>query len=280
MKVKVDNLVKVYGDVIALKNVTLSFKAGNIYVLLGPNGAGKTTLVKIISGLIPPTSGDVYVNGLSVTENPSSARNMLRFVPQEPALDWLLSVYDNLYYYAWLLGLPKAERKRAVERVLKKFNLSDYSNFAINQLSGGLQRRVQIARAFLDETRPLLILDEPTIGVDPVGKLQIWELIKDETSSGDILTIVCTNDLSEAEFLGDIIVLLNKKVIRVLKKEDIALEDSVEIVTSSESIIVNRRELNKTLLSLIYDGIEIRSVSPKRPSLMDVFREYFGGGSE
>ncbi|WP_054840637.1 ATP-binding cassette domain-containing protein [Thermococcus peptonophilus] len=139
MKVKVDNLVKVYGDVIALKNVTLSFKAGNIYVLLGPNGAGKTTLVKIISGLIPPTSGDVYVNGLSVTENPpSSARNMLRFVPpQEPALDWLLSVYDNLYYYAWLLGLPKAERKRAVERVLKKFNLSDYSNFAINQLSGG-----------------------------------------------------------------------------------------------------------------------------------------------
>ncbi|WP_054840636.1 DUF4162 domain-containing protein [Thermococcus peptonophilus] len=115
-----------------------------------------------------------------------------------------------------------------------------------------------------------------------MGKLQIWELIKDETSSGgDILTIVCTNDLSEAEFLGgDIIVLLNKKVIRVLKKEDIALEDSVEIVTSSESIIVNRRELNKTLLSLIYDGIEIRSVSPKRPSLMDVFREYFGGGSE
>lgn len=204
-----DNVSKFYGDVKAVDGLSLEVSDGEIFALLGPNGAGKTTTISILATLVRPTSGRVLVDGVDVWRYRDRVRRMIAYAPQELALDMLLSVYDNLDLYARLQGVPSKERRNKIEEVLRIFELSDKRRARIIELSGGLQRRVQLARVFL-VNKPLILLDEPTLGLDPAFKLRAWELLKEKARREKATVILCTNDLNEARYMADRVAFINK----------------------------------------------------------------------
>lgn len=196
-----------YGAVEALGGVSLNIPTSTCVVLLGPNGAGKTTLLKVIATLVRPQSGSVEVDGVDCITEPELVRKKLCYVPQDRAVDILLNVRDNLRLSAMLNGVPPAERERRVDETLSILGLSAREKANVFQMSGGQVRRVQLARVFLSDA-PCLILDEPTLGVDPKGKHEIWSLIKSRARETGNTVLVASNDMTEAETLGDRIIFL------------------------------------------------------------------------
>lgn len=288
-------LTKNFNGLIALNNVSLTVKKGEIFCLLGPNGAGKTTLISILATLIKPTSGDAEICGFNLQER-DKIRQRITLVPQELALDLPLSVYDNLYFYAWLQGFPKAMRKKKVEEIIHEFDMDEKINVPVIRLSGGLMRRVQLARAFLSNA-DLYFFDEPTLGLDPVGTFKAWSLIKKLAASGKTI-ILATNNMHEAETLSDRIAFINKgKLITVdtpQRLKDIAGVTTVKVIfrgnieteniktmldidnlrISQNSIEVVVKQLDSTLvnlLNLVQSQAEIIDMQVTKPSLDDVF---------
>ena len=165
-----------YGQHEALRSVTLDVPAGALYGLLGPNGSGKTTLFRILSTLMPPSEGDARVFGLDTTQRPEAVRNRLGVVFQDPALDEALTVRENLRFQASLYGLAGADRRDRINDLLTRLDVADRAGDRVEALSGGLKRRVDLARGLLH--RPdLLLLDEPTTGLDPGARRAFWTAI-------------------------------------------------------------------------------------------------------
>lgn len=212
--IKVEHVSKLYGQVKAVNDIVLSIKSGLVFGFLGPNGAGKSTTIKILTTLIPPSSGSLTILGINAIENPLQIRHKIGVVLQQPHYEPTLTVEKSLDKYGMMWNVPKTERKKRMEELLKDFDLTDIRKKKNEDLSIGQRRRVQVAREFMHDM-DLLFLDEPTVGLDPSARRKLLDYLKDKVKTG--LTIFYTTHiLSEAEYLCDQITIIDKgKIIAV-----------------------------------------------------------------
>ena len=188
-------------DLVAVNDFDLTIPMGQVYGLLGPNGSGKTTTVNVISALLPPTEGTCRVMGVDVRKDPSTVRSRIGVVPQETALYNDLSALENLQFHARLYRAPRSERQHRIDEVLDLVGLSGRRKDRVGTFSGGMQRRLALARALL--TRPdIIILDEPTLGVDVQSRNALWERIRAQADDGGTV-LLTTNYMEEAQALAD-----------------------------------------------------------------------------
>lgn len=200
-------LCKAFGTLLAVDHLTLSVKQGEIFGLLGPNGSGKTTTINLISGLSTPTSGEVQVMGYDMPRHARRIRQMLGAVPQETALYEELSAWDNLDFHADLFGIPYKEKKECIRQMLELVQLQDRKHSRVRIFSGGMKRRLALARALLHDPH-LLYLDEPTLGVDVQSRRAIWDYILSLHERGKTV-LITTNYLEEAQALCERIAILD-----------------------------------------------------------------------
>ncbi len=212
--IRIDNLSKHYKTLKAVDGLSLHVKPGELFAFLGPNGAGKTTTIRIMTGLTRRTSGTVTLNGIEVGPKSVTARKQCGLVPQSINLDRELSVYENLTIHGRLFRMGRAERKQRIDELLDYVEMGDRKESLIKNLSGGMKRRVMIARALL-HSPAILFLDEPTVGLDPAIRRKIWALIKKIQQQGTTVFLT-THYIEEAEFLADRVAMIDKgKIITV-----------------------------------------------------------------
>jgi len=200
-------LCKKHKDKTAVKNLDLTIREGELYALLGVNGAGKSTTIKMLSTLTPPTSGEAYVLGNSVTKNAAKVKEVINVSPQETAVAAKLSVRENLEFIAKIYGANKKEARAKADEMIEKFGMEDITRQKAGTLSGGWQRRLSIAMALITEPK-VLFLDEPTLGLDVLARRELWHVI--EKLKGKITIILTTHYLEEAEALSDRIGIMAK----------------------------------------------------------------------
>src|SRR3954471_10081925 len=205
----IDNLQKRYPTgVEALRGVSIDIEPGAIYGLLGPNGAGKSTLIHCTTGLAQPTGGTIEVFGHDAIDNYAEARQAVGLAPQEPNLDWFLTAEETLDYHAGYFGMPKRERRERARELLEAFSLTEKRDDRTRTLSGGMKRRLILARALMHRPR-LLILDEPTAGVDVELRLELWHYVRRINEQGTTV-LLTTHYLEEAEQLCDRVAFINE----------------------------------------------------------------------
>ena len=213
--ISINNLNKRFSNgVVALKDVSLNVAAGEIIALLGPNGAGKTTLISIACGLTFPTSGQILVGGYDIRKDYRAARKLIGFVPQEVALERYESVIDTVNFSRGLFGLP--QNNALVEHTLKILSLWDKRKSSLRELSGGMKRRVLIAKALVHEPQ-VLFLDEPSAGVDVQLRKEMWEIIKRLSETGATI-VLTTHYIEEAEALANRVAIINNGEISIVEK--------------------------------------------------------------
>lgn len=211
---RVSEVTKKYGQKQALKGVSLDIQRGEILGLLGVNGAGKTTLSSIIATLHPPTSGDVLFEGGSIYKNLGAYRFQLGFCPQHPNLNATMTLGDNLRFSGRFYGMEEAAIEKRLAELVAKFELGEYLHQFASVLSGGYKQRFMIARSLMHSPQ-LLLLDEPTVGMDPHIRRQIWSLIKDLKADG-VTVLLTTHYLDEAEQLSDRVCILDAGQIKLI----------------------------------------------------------------
>jgi ABC-2 type transport system ATP-binding protein len=214
-QIKIINLSKIYKNGFnALKGVNLKVKKGEIFAMLGPNGAGKTTLISIICGIVKPTSGEVTVDGLNIIDDYRETRSKIGLVPQELTLEQFETVFNNVSYSRGLYG--KKPDPIHIEKILKQLSLWDKKDLRLNQLSGGMKRRVLIAKALSHEPS-ILFLDEPTAGVDVELRQDMWKIVEGLRKTG-VTIILTTHYIEEAEAIADRVGVINQGEIIVVEK--------------------------------------------------------------
>lgn len=203
--IKIDHLTKKYKDIVAVDDLSLSVKRGELFSLLGVNGAGKTTTIKMLSCLTKPTSGDAYLLGKSIVNESEAVKKIIAVSPQETAIAYGLSVKENLELIGGLHGLKKDKLEEKIKELVLLFGLDSVLNKKAGKLSGGWQRRVSIAMALLSEPQ-ILFLDEPTLGLDVIVRSEMWDMIR--AMKGRITVILTTHYMEEAEALSDRIAIM------------------------------------------------------------------------
>jgi len=196
--IRVKNLVKNYGELVAVRDVSFEVARGEIFAFLGPNGAGKTTTIKMLTTLLRPTSGTVELDGLDPTVEQNQARKRFGIVFQDPSLDEELTAYENMDFHGVLYKVPRAVRRERVERLLKLFELWPRRDDPVKQFSGGMRRRLEIARGLL-HTPKILFLDEPTLGLDPQTRNQLWTHVRQLNDEEQVTVFLTTHYMEEAE---------------------------------------------------------------------------------
>ena len=215
-QIEINNLSKVYDDGFnALKNINLDIKKGEILAMLGPNGAGKTTLINIICGIVKPTSGKVSVEGFDIINDYRETRSRIGLVPQELTLEQFETVFNNVSYSRGLYG--KKPDPSYIEKILKQLSLWDKKDSILRQLSGGMKRRVLIAKALSHEPQ-ILFLDEPTAGVDVELRQEMWKVVQSLRETG-VTIILTTHYIEEAEAIADRVGVINQGEIIVVEKK-------------------------------------------------------------
>ena len=199
--VRASRITKRFGEVVAVDGVSFGVRRGETYGLLGPNGAGKTTTMRMMSGLSPLTSGELSVAGIDVSRQGREVRDVLGVVTQQDGLDTDLNARDNLIVYGFIAGLSRAQAERRADAVLMYFDLTDKVNEEIDNLSGGMKRRLAIARAFMTEPQ-VMVLDEPTTGLDPHGRNRVWQELETMKQAG-VTIFMSTHYMDEAAALCD-----------------------------------------------------------------------------
>ena len=216
--INVSHLSKSYGSVQAVDDIVLSVKSGSVFGFLGPNGAGKSTTIKLLTTLIRPSSGSLTILGIDAVTNPLQIRDKIGVVLQQPSYEPTLSVEKSLDKYGMMWNVPKLERKKRTEQLLKDFDLVEICKKRNEDLSIGQRRRVQVAREFMHDMK-LLFLDEPTVGLDPSARRKLLDYLKNKVKTG--LTIFYTTHiLSEAEYLCDEIAIIDKGKIVTIDSPD------------------------------------------------------------
>ena len=200
-------MAKYYGDVKALDGVTLQAEQGTIFGLLGPNGAGKTTLVRMLSTLLAPDKGSAQVLGLDVVERPREVRKLIGLAGQFAAVDELLTGYENLYMVGRLYHLNQKEAKKRAKTVLQQLGLSDAASRLVKTYSGGMRRRLDLGASLVGQPK-ILFLDEPTTGLDPRTRLDLWQIIRELVAGGTSIMLT-TQYLEEADELADMIAVID-----------------------------------------------------------------------
>ena len=200
--IEVAHIFKRYGDFEAVKDVSFSVADGEIFGLLGPNGAGKSTLIRMMTTLIPLTAGRAIVAGHDVAREPDAVRRMIGVIPQALTSDPDLTVEENLGIYAKLYSVPKAERIKNIQEVLEAVDLTKWRGAQVKTLSGGMRRRVEIARGLVHNPR-IFFLDEPTTGLDPVSRIAVWEMLSNLRATRNLTILITTHYMDEADKLCD-----------------------------------------------------------------------------
>lgn len=215
--IETKNISKTFGEIKAVDKVSITVENGEVYSLLGMNGAGKSTLIKMLCGLVEPTSGKGSILGYDVIEETNQVKKVIAVSPQETAIAPNLTVYENLDLMAGLNGFSKKERERKVDEMLHNLSLEPFSKQRSKELSGGWQRRLSIAMALISEP-DVLFLDEPTVGLDILARHEVWNVIK--SLKGKVTIILTTHYLEEAQNLSDRICILKKGKVKALGAVD------------------------------------------------------------
>ncbi len=206
--IAVNNIVKRYGNFEAVKGITFEVAKGEIFGLLGPNGAGKSTLIRMMTTLIPVTSGSAIIDGHDVSREPDAVRRVIGVIPQALTSDIDLTVEENLSIYAKLYEVPKAQRLRNIEELLQAVDLLKWRHAQTKTLSGGMRRRLEIARGLIHNPR-IFFLDEPTTGLDPVSRVAVWEMLNHLKNTRDLTMLITTHYMDEADRLCDRIAIVD-----------------------------------------------------------------------
>jgi len=257
--ISINDLSKVYDNGFkALKNVNLKVKQGEILAMLGPNGAGKTTLISVICGIVTPTLGTVSIDGFDIIKDYRETRSRIGLVPQELNLESFETVFNNVSYSRGLYG--KAPKPEHIEKILKDLSLWDKKDQRLRQLSGGMKRRVLIAKALSHEPK-ILFLDEPTAGVDVELRKDMWLIVEELRKTG-VTIILTTHYIEEAEAIadrvavinqGEIVIVENKKeLIKKMGHKKLTVELQEEITKISEQLTKYNLEIDENNKSLIY----------------------------
>jgi ABC-2 type transport system ATP-binding protein len=196
--IHVENLVKTFGDVKAVDGITFDVSAGEIFAFLGPNGAGKTTTIQMLTTLLTPTSGAIAIDGLDPRTQAHDVRRRFGIVFQDPSLDGELTAYENMELHGVLYHVPRRTRVERIEQLLKLFELWDRRTTFVKKFSGGMKRRLEIARGLL-HTPKILFLDEPTLGLDPQSRNQLWTHVKHLNQTEGVTVFLTTHYMDEAE---------------------------------------------------------------------------------
>lgn len=299
MLIEVSCISKYYGSVKALDNVSFSVDSGEIFGLLGPNGAGKTTVVKMLSTLIKPSSGKVSVSGIDVSRDPGKVRGKIGYVCQELTSDRYLTGRENLRLQGKLYHIG-SELASKVSEALSLVGLEKDADRQVKEYSGGMRKRLDIACGLLHSPE-LLILDEPTLGLDPPGRMKVWEYILRINKSGTTI-ILCTNYLEEADRICSRVAIIDAGEIKADgKPEELKKSLGGDVITASLSSDVgflkelafvrgvskngeetkiyvdsNEEALPKLLRALSSQGVHVEKISYSRPSLDEVFAKHTG----
>ena len=248
--INVEHLSKSYGSITAVNDLILSVKKGQVFGFLGPNGAGKSTTIKLLTTLIKPSSGSLSILGIDAISNPLEIRSKIGVVLQQPSYEPTLSVEKSLDKYGMMWNIPKIERKKRMEQLLKDFDLVEIRKKRNEDLSIGQRRRVQVAREFMHDME-LLFLDEPTVGLDPEARRKLLDYLKNKIKTG--LTIFYTTHiLSEAEYLCDEIAIIDNGKILTVDSPD-ALKNRFGKEKTIKIHLQNRQSNISSLLNDIPD---------------------------
>jgi len=309
LAIEARGLVKVFGDNRAVDNVDLSIPSGCIYALLGPNGAGKTTIINMLTTLLKPDGGSARVFGHDVVRETQVVRQLISVTGQSVAVDERLSASENLRVFALLLGLSRSEaNKRAVE-LLEEFGLQDAANRTLDKYSGGMRRRLDLASSLILQA-PLIFLDEPTTGLDPRTRIQMWESIRRLVSSGSTI-LLTTQYLDEADQLADRIAVIDhgrvvaegtpRELKAAVGKATLHLQladekDTAEAVRITQTVLnakastpepahvtapmADPERVTDLLVALREAKIHLATVSMQEPTLDEVFLALTGDGKQ
>lgn len=255
----------------ALKDVSMQIKAGTIHGLLGPNGAGKSTLINLISGIMPPDVGSILIEGVDVVKESERAKQMIGIVPQELVLEVAFTVREVLWFFAGMYGVPAAERRPRIDEALKDLELSDKANERARSLSGGMKRRLMIAKAIMHKPK-LLILDEPTAGVDVALRQKIWQLVRRLNKEGTTI-LFTTHYLEEAEQLCENVTLINHgRIIKDGSVKELLRESSRNMI----SFELFKRDVDH-LTGVIVEGTEYRYPMKELEADVHALTNFYGG---
>jgi ABC-2 type transport system ATP-binding protein len=304
--IEIKNLVKKFGDLVAVNDVTLNIKKGEIFGLLGPNGAGKSTIINMILGLLTPTSGSVFVNGVNIQKAPEKARNEIGIVTQETVVEPELTAEQNLMIFGRLYHIPASELPEDIDFALELSDLTEFRNAYAGTFSGGMKRRLETVKSLMHAPQ-VLLLDEPTTGLDIQNRTKIWNLLRDINRKQNVTILLTTQYLEEADLLcnrigiidhGKLIALgtpaeLRQKIgmssiIEVSADKDdlqkvaaifrkVGLEPQVltnKVVAPGGSRAVERVEMLMKAISL--SKITINNISMHEPTIDDVFLKLTG----
>ena len=271
--IAIEHLSKRYQEIVALDDLTLQISAGEIFGLLGPNGAGKTTLIKILTGLARPTRGSAKIAGLDVVRQPLEVKKLIGVSPQEINLDKELTAYENLLIYGKLHQVPDLQNR--IQSLLETGDLTERAHNRVREFSGGMQRRLLMLRAIMSRPR-VLFLDEPTVGLDPQVRHQLWDLITQFKADG-ITVLLTTHYIEEAEILCDRVGILNRGHL-------IALDTPQDLKARAGGYTVESLKNGRRHYELVQDREEAQQraladpqgVIVRRVNLEDVFLKLTG----
>ena len=257
--IAVEKIVKKYGDFEAVKGVSFEVAEGEIFGLLGPNGAGKSTLIRMMTTLIPVTSGRALVAGHDVSKEPNAVRNMIGVIPQALTSDQDLTVEENLSIYAKLYSVPKVEREKNIAEVLEAVDLTKWRAAQTKTLSGGMRRRLEIARGLVHDPR-IFFLDEPTTGLDPVSRIAVWEMLNNLKKTRHLTMLLTTHYMEEADRLCDRIAIVDHGKLVALGTP-VELKQSVPGSNVVEVQFARESEQWKARLTALSDVTDVQSQS-------------------
>jgi ABC-2 type transport system ATP-binding protein len=301
--IQVEKLTKRFGDFTAVDAVSFDIKKGEIFGLLGPNGAGKTTIISMLSTLLKPTSGRAFVNGIDILGDQDGVRKSIGIVFQDQSLDEELTAWENMDFHGRLYRIPKNVREERTTDLLHLVELYERKDSLVKTFSGGMRRRLEIARGLLHEP-VVLFLDEPTLGLDPQTRNHLWDYIQTLNQTKGITIILTTHYMDEADRLCDRIAIIDRGTIIALGTPDelktrvsgdvvtvsspdskrIAAEISAPWISGAEErngqVTIRLQSAETHIAELIglfeKSGVEIASVSLRKPTLEDVFLHYTG----
>ena len=306
--IEVRNIVKRFGDFTAVKGISFAVAEGEIFGLLGPNGAGKSTLIRMMTTLLQPTSGTALVDGFDVITQSDDVRRAIGVIPQAMTSDLDLSVYENLLIFAKLYGVPRQKRTRLIKDLLEAVELTQWADKQVKNLSGGMRRRVEIARGLVHEPH-VFFLDEPTTGLDPVSRVAVWEMLHKIKRERDLTILITTHYMDEADKLCDRIAIVDHGELKALDSpmtlkasipgknvievsfastppgwaESLEHLPDVEVVTRHDAVFriaTGNGPLTTTALveAAVKANVSVQSLSVQSTSLDDVFVHYTGRG--
>ena len=306
--VEVDQLSKYFGDFCAVNGLSFSVDHGEVFGLLGPNGAGKSTLIRMLTTLVPPSGGTARINGFDIVRAANDVRQCIGVIPQAMTSDLDLSAEENMSIFAKLYGIPRERRRRTIHDLLEAVDLGQWADKPVKMFSGGMRRRLEIARGLVHEPK-IFFLDEPTTGLDPVSRVAVWEMLRKIKRQRDLTILITTHYMDEADKLCDRIAIVDHGELKALDSPlklktsipgrnviEVSFADEppdwrqtleelpgVESVTSQDRVFRIASGSGPATTTALMDAatfarVGVQSLSVQSTTLDDVFVHYTGRG--